>query len=58
MYGAELNEVFNATLMEGLAVTHIEYRYVEARRVPVRPHGIPKKPISNRGGTLAFHRRG
>ena len=48
MYGAELNDVFKATLMEGPAVTYVECKYVVVRRAPVRPHGSPLKPISSR----------
>jgi hypothetical protein len=44
-YGAELNEVFKATFIEGLAAARKAYRYVVARRAPARPHGILRTPI-------------
>jgi hypothetical protein len=38
-YGAEVQEAFNPTFIEGLAETHKEWRYVDASRAPVRLHG-------------------
>jgi len=45
IYGADENDVFNATFIEGLAETHIACRWVDARSAPVNPQDTLKNPI-------------
>jgi len=49
-YGAEENDAFNPTFMDGPAEAHRVWRYVDANRTPVRPHGKLKTPIVFVGG--------
>jgi hypothetical protein len=40
--------------MDGVAETNIEWRYVDASRAPVRPHGILNTPILSGVGVCGF----
>jgi hypothetical protein len=44
-YGAEENDAFNPTFIDGDAETHSEWRYVVANNAPVKPQGNLKSPI-------------
>lgn len=53
-YGAEENDAFNPTLMDGVAEAHKECKYAEARRVPLRPQGSLKMAMLSMGDVVCM----